>query len=89
MSEPERKICNKTINMVETGKKLKAMAEERGLAAEDIRAGLNLASRQAVYRWYRGETIPSLENLRRLEDIFDVKSMDDLVVFSDPEDAIK
>ena len=84
MNDQIRKICNREINMIETGKKLKVMAEERNLTTEDLRACLNLASRQAVYRWYRGETVPSLENLGRLELVFGVESIDDLVVFTEP-----
>ena len=84
MDTKKRKICNRCIDMVATGKNIRSVAEERNFTAEDIREALNLASRQAIYRWYRGETVPTLENIGRLECIFEVDTIDELIVFTEP-----
>lgn len=82
-----RKLCGRSIDMVSTGKNIKRFAQRRGLSTEDIRAALNLATRQAVYRWYRGETIPNLENLKMLEDLFEVNRLDDIIIFTEAEEC--
>ena len=40
---------------------------------------MGFATPQAVYRWQRGETLPSLDNMIMLSGILDVK-IDDIIV---------
>ena len=53
----------KTVNVAETGKKLKRMRKARGLSTYQVRDMLNLTSRGAIYKWERGECLPRVDNL--------------------------
>lgn len=60
------------IDKVETGKRIKELAEERGITPKIIRDEIFLGTKQAVYRWYRGETLPSIDSLFLLSQLLDV-----------------
>jgi len=68
------------VNMEKTGHKIKKMAEEKQITAQQIQKVCGLASFQAVYKWFNGRSIPSVDNLGILANLFDV-SIDDLLVF--------
>lgn len=60
-----------TLDMVATGKRLKAFFKERQISVESLRQSLELESTQAIYKWYRGESIPSIDNLYAMSILFD------------------
>ena len=49
--------------MIETGKHLKKLAQRSGYSVKDIQQYLNLSCPQPVYRWYKGDILPSVDNL--------------------------
>ncbi len=61
-----------------TGEQIRMLRVERGISVKKISEALNLSSPQAVYRWERGETLPSIDNLNALAYILRV-SMDDII----------
>ena len=48
---------------------------------KDLQEKLELASPQAIYKWQRGDTIPTIDNLIILADVFGV-SIDDIIVWN-------
>ena len=70
--------CYMGINQVATGERIKALRKACGLKVTDISSYMGFESPQAVYKWQRGETLPTLENLAALACILDV-SMDDIL----------
>ena len=44
-----------TINMKETGNRIKKACMERGITAKEIKEYMNLTSAQSVYGWFRGK----------------------------------
>ena len=66
------------INTVETGRNIRQLRRERGLSIQDVQNAL-LVNRQTVFKWQRGDTLPTLDNLVILADLFNVK-LDDIVV---------
>ena len=52
--------------------------QERGYTAKDIQAYLFLGSVQSVYHWLNGTTLPTVDNLYALSDLFGV-TVDDLL----------
>lgn len=71
----------KTVNIAETGKKLKRMRKARGLSTYQVRDMLNLTSRGAIYKWERGECLPRVDNLLILADIYGVSMEEMLVIY--------
>ena len=54
------------IDMKLTGQKIISLRSDRGLTVRDLQEILGLATPQAVYKWQRGETLPSIESLAAL-----------------------
>ena len=59
-----------TINLCATGERIRRLRMEAGLSVRDLSQLLLLSDVQAVYRWERGVTLPSLDNLVLLSQIF-------------------
>ena len=73
-------ISSKTsIDMIETGKRLKKLAQRRRYSVKDIQQYLGLSCPQPVYRWYKGIILPSVDNLLRLSELYHVH-MEELLV---------
>ena len=68
-----------SINVTETGKRLKKLAQRNGYSVKDIQRYLCLSCPQPVYRWYKGIILPSVDNLLRLSELFQVH-MEELLV---------
>lgn len=68
------------INMVETGKKIRALADEKGIKPTDIQKVCGLGSLQAVYKWFSGKSVPTIDNLGIISNLLNTP-IDDIVVF--------
>lgn len=68
------------VDMESTGKKIKALLEERNITPNEVKDILGLGSLQAVYKWFSGKSIPSIDNLGVLAKLLDTP-IDDIVVF--------
>ena len=61
-----------SIDMKLTGQKITSLRTIRGLSVRELQELLGLATPQAVYKWQRGETLPSLESLAALACVLGV-----------------
>lgn len=68
-----------TIDIHLSGKRLKAICEDRNVSVRELQKMLNLGSVQAVYNWFSGERLPNIDNLFAISKMLDVK-LDDLLV---------
>ena len=68
------------IDMAATGRNITRLRENAGLSVKELQEKMELASLQAIYRWQRGETIPSIDNLIILADVLGV-SMNEIIVW--------
>lgn len=73
--------CNiyMSLDMIQTGKKIHDIFIKNGCTVKDIQIFLNLACPQSIYRWIKGQTLPSIDNLYRMAVIFQVH-MEDMLV---------
>ena len=55
------------------GEKIQALRKQKGLSQKQL-ADLVLVSHQAVSRWEQGESIPDVDNVLRLSEIFEVST---------------
>ncbi|MBR3100069.1 MAG: helix-turn-helix transcriptional regulator [Clostridia bacterium] len=67
------------INMAATGANILRLRKERNLTVADLQEYFGFDAPQAIYKWQRGETIPSTDNLLALGYLLGV-SMDDILV---------
>lgn len=66
------------LDAVATGRKIHDMRNERHITVARLVEELNLCSEQAIYKWQRGESMPTLDNLVMLCGIFNM-TMDELI----------
>ena len=59
-------IWNVFIDMQATGERIKQLRKERDIKVFDLANALGLESEQAIYKWQRGQCLPSADNLVRL-----------------------
>ena len=66
------------VNLIKTGERIQQLRTERGLTVRQITDTLGLIP-QTYYKWAWGKSVPSVDNLVMLADIFGVK-IDDIIV---------
>lgn len=74
-----------SLDAVQTGRKIQGAIKRSGYSIRELQGMLNLSCPQPIYRWIRGSTLPSIDNLYMLSRILGVP-MDELLV---PTDAGK
>ena len=67
------------IDMVATGENIKRLRIERGLTVQDLQRYFGFEEPQAIYKWQRGQSLPSVDNLYALGILLDL-SMDEILV---------
>lgn len=85
MAKPKNIYPN--INMLKTGQRLKKLIFEKGFTVKDIQNHLQLSCPQPVYRWMRGEILPSVDHLYVLSKLLGVHMEDMLVPKDMPADV--
>ena len=71
------------IDMVNTGLNITSLRKARNLSVKDVQAVLGFNTPQAIFKWQRGDCLPSLDNLVILAELFEVSIEDILVVIKD------
>lgn len=66
------------IDKRKTGNRIRRMMDLRGLSVQDVKTYLSLGCVQSVYHWLDGQSLPTLDNLYALSELFQVP-MDMLV----------
>lgn len=71
------------IDIYKTGQNIKHIAQMNGMTVKDIQEYLGLASVQSVYHWFAGRSLPTVDNLYALSELFGVPM--DVLVWGDRE----
>lgn len=67
-----------TIDKVKTGKQIRRLMNSLGLTVTDVQKYMGLATQQAVYHWLNGRSLPSIDNVYALSELFKVP-MDQII----------
>lgn len=67
------------IDMTATGDNIRRMRLEAGLTVKDLQNVFGFNSPQAIYKWQRGKTMPTVDNLVVLAAVFGV-TVDQILV---------
>ena len=68
-----------------TGANIARLRQKRGLSVRDVQRWFGFEEPQAVYKWQRGESLPSVDNLYALCALLEV-SVEELIVEQEEED---
>ena len=60
------------INMQRTGENIQALREKSGLSVRELQEILGFTTPFTIYRWQRGESLPSIDSLVVLSKVFGV-----------------
>ena len=71
--------CFPVIDMVATGKNIVRLREESGLSVAELQEYLGFEAPQAIYKWQKGQTLPSTDHLLALGHLLDVP-MEEILV---------
>lgn len=71
-----------TINLKATGERIQELRKARGLKVSELSEFMGFTEPQAVYKWQRGESLPTVDNLYALSKILRT-SMEDILVGND------
>ena len=58
------------IDMYKTGQNIKRIMLEQGMTVKDIQEYLGLAASQSIYHWFAGRSLPTVDNLYMLSELF-------------------
>lgn len=66
------------IDKRETGINMRRIMDQHKLTVKDVQQFLGLGSAQSIYHWLNGISLPTIDNLYALSELFQVP-MDDLI----------
>ena len=69
-----------TIDMIATGANITTMRQRAGLSVRDLQDIFGFSTPQAIYKWQRGDAMPTLDNIVVLAAVFGV-TVDDILVY--------
>ncbi len=67
------------IDLVATGDNIRRLRMERGLTVRDLQGYFGFEEPRAIYKWQKGESLPTVDNLYALGTLFEVP-MDQILV---------
>ena len=67
------------IDLIATGDNIKRLRVERGLTVRDLQKYFGFEEPQAIYKWQRGQSLPTVDNLYALGNLFGI-TMDEILV---------
>lgn len=62
-----------------TGQNMKTMMKNKKMTITDIQVIFGFNTPQAIFKWFRGDAMPTIDNMIIFADIFGVK-IDDIIV---------
>ncbi len=66
------------IDVKATGEKIRQLRKEHHMKVEDIASYMGFGTDQAVYKWQRGDSLPTVDNLYALSILFNT-SIEDIL----------
>lgn len=67
------------IDLIATGNNIRRLRMERGLTVRELQSYFGFEEPRAIYKWQKGESLPTVDNLYALGTLFEVP-MDQILV---------
>jgi len=71
------------IDVAATGANIKSMMRTKGFKVSDVQARCGFNTPQAIFKWFRGDALPTIDNLVILAAVLGV-TMDEIIVVDTP-----
>ncbi len=75
------------INMRQTGKRMEAAIKTAGIDVKTLQEYLHLSCPQPIYRWFKGQVLPSVDHLYVISRLLGMH-MEELLVPKQREDVV-
>lgn len=72
------------IDLAATGARIQQLRKESGLSVADMQEYFGFEAPQAIYKWQKGQSLPSTDNLLALGKLLHV-SMEEILVYAEIE----
>ena len=72
-------IQEKYHNLIETGKNITRLMKKNGIKVTELQEILGFEYPQAIYKWKRGECLPTIDNLIILASVFNT-TIDKIII---------
>ena len=76
--------CFPVIDLEATGENITRLRKSRGLTVRDLQNWFGFEEPQAIYKWQKGKSLPTVDNLYALGMLLDVP-MEDILVTCKPK----
>ena len=73
------KVIYPTLNLRATGERIMALRKERGITVRQLSNFMGFHEPKAVYKWQKGECLPTVDNLYAMSKLFGV-SIEEILV---------
>ncbi len=60
------------IDMKQTGRNICYLRKQRGISVKELQQMMGFGTPQAIYKWQHGASLPTVDNLVALSEIFSV-----------------
>ena len=70
------------IDMTATGRNIGRLRRNAGMTVRELQAVFGFSTPQAIYKWQRGDAMPTLDNIVVLAAVFGV-TVEEILVFRD------
>ena len=67
------------VNMIETGNNIIRLRKMKGISVKQIQEAMGFNTPQAIFKWQRGETMPTIDNLLILSEMFET-TIDEILI---------
>ncbi len=74
------------IDMTATGRNITRLRKQAGMTVRDLQDAFGFSNPQAIYKWQRGQAMPTLDNMVILAAVLGV-GIDDIIVCNGPFQA--
>lgn len=68
-----------TIDMVATGANIKKIMKDKKMKVVDMQNIMGFNTPQAIYKWFRGDAMPSIDNMVIMASVLGIR-IDDIIV---------
>lgn len=69
-------MCYPVIDLKATGDKIKELRIANKMSIKDVCIYMGFENPQSIYKWERGECLPTIDNLFALSELFDCRRDD-------------
>ncbi|MCR5023657.1 MAG: helix-turn-helix domain-containing protein [Lachnospiraceae bacterium] len=77
-----------TIDMIATGNRIRDLRDRTGMTTKDLMRFFGFENPTAIYKWLRGDSLPTVDNLVILAHLFGVAVDDILVIRKNDNTAV-